>query len=112
MHGAGIRLQRPFECRHRCILHDRDDQWSPPLDSAFAKAKSTGFLITNWTPQSATRALRWMMQGLCGEWLLFGRRFDLAAEGKDGLKRLFGGFQPNQSGAASLSVSPIDYFVV
>ena len=42
-----------------------------------------------------------MMQGLCSEWLLFGRHFDLAAEGKDGLKRLFGSFQPNQSGATS-----------
>lgn len=42
-----------------------------------------------------------MMQGLCSEWLLFGRRLDLAAEGKDGLKRLFGSFQPNDLAAAS-----------
>ena len=35
-----------------------------------------------------------MMEGLCSEWLLFGRRFDLAAEGKEGLKRLFDSFRP------------------
>lgn len=70
-----------------------DDRHAVMLDNAFAKAKSEGFLNGNWTPQSATKALRWMMEGLCSDWLLFGRRFDLAAEGKDGLKRLFGSFR-------------------
>ncbi len=70
-----------------------DDRHTVMLDNAFAKAKSEGFLNGNWTPQSATKALRWMMEGLCSDWLLFGRRFDLAAEGKDGLKRLFGSFR-------------------
>lgn len=70
-----------------------DDRHTVMLDNAFAKAGSEGFLNGNWTPQSATKALRWMMEGLCSEWLLFGRRFDLAAEGKEGLKRLFDSFR-------------------
>lgn len=70
-----------------------DDRHTVMLDNAFAKAGSEGFLNDKWTPQSATKALRWMMEGLCSEWLLFGRRFDLAAEGKEGLKRLFDSFR-------------------
>jgi AcrR family transcriptional regulator len=71
-----------------------DDRHAALLENAFAKASSEGYLDANWTPRSATKALWWMMGGLCSEWLLFGRRFDLAAEGKDGLKRLFAGFRP------------------
>lgn len=46
-----------------------------------------------WTPASATRTLHWMMLGLCTEWLLFGRTFDLTAEGREGLSRLFASFR-------------------
>ncbi len=70
-----------------------DDRHVALLENAFAKARKEGYLNANWTPQSATKALWWMMGGLCSEWLLFGRRFDLAAEGKEGLKRLFGSFR-------------------
>ncbi len=70
-----------------------DDRHVALLENAFAKATSEGYLNANWTPQSATKALWWMMGGLCSEWLLFGRRFDLAVEGKEGLKRLFGSFR-------------------
>ncbi|MDW5316701.1 TetR family transcriptional regulator [Rhizobium sp. PL01] len=82
-----------------------DDRHTVMLDNAFAKAKSEGFLNGNWTAQSATKALRWMMEGLCSEWLLFGRRFDLAAEGKDGLRRLFGSFQPVPESVSAAAVS-------
>lgn len=70
-----------------------DDRHAALLESAFAKASSEGCLDANWTPRSATKALWWMMGGLCSEWLLFGRRFDLAAEGKEGLNRMFNGFR-------------------
>lgn len=78
-----------------------DERHTLMLDSAFDRARNAGFLSGNWTPQSATKALRWMMEGLCSEWLLFGRRFDLAMEGKEGLKRLFDSFRqlPATTGA-------------
>lgn len=34
-----------------------------------------------------------MMMGLCTEWLLFGRRFDLVAQGSEALQSLFAGFR-------------------
>jgi len=77
-----LERQQEVDNRHVALLED-----------AFAKARSEGYLNANWTPQSATKALWWMMSGLCSEWLLFGRRFDLAAEGRDGLKRLFASFR-------------------
>ncbi|WP_426230819.1 TetR family transcriptional regulator [Pararhizobium sp. DWP3-4] len=82
-----------------------DDRHTVMLDSAFDRARTEGFLSGSWTPQSATRALRWMMEGLCSEWLLFGRRFDLAAEGKDGLKRLFNSFRQFPAIAETPAVS-------
>ncbi|MDX3925115.1 MAG: TetR family transcriptional regulator [Shinella sp.] len=62
------------------------------LEKAFARAVETGQLRDCWTPKSAASALRWMIKGICTEWLLFGRRFDVAKEGKEGLKRLLGSF--------------------
>ncbi|QRM55951.1 TetR family transcriptional regulator [Sinorhizobium sp. BG8] len=63
------------------------------LERAFAHADATGRLSAHWTPNSATAALRWMIKGVCTEWLLFGRRFDLAEQGKESLRRLFLSFQ-------------------
>ncbi|OBZ97111.1 TetR family transcriptional regulator [Pararhizobium polonicum] len=98
--------QRIFTILLRCAYSDDllpvlekqqevDDRHVALLENAFAKARSEGYLNANWTPQSATKALWWMMGGLCSDWLLFGRRFDLVAEGKEGLKRLFGSFRPS-----------------
>jgi AcrR family transcriptional regulator len=70
-----------------------DDRHTAILERAFAQAAARGHLDATWTPSSAARALRWTMKGLCSEWLLVGRRFDLAVEGKDGLKRLFASFR-------------------
>ncbi|KQS65530.1 TetR family transcriptional regulator [Rhizobium sp. Leaf371] len=70
-----------------------DDEHTRFLEDAFGKAASRGALSRAWTPSSAARALRWMIKGLCSEWLLFGRRFDLAEEGRQGLSRLFGCFR-------------------
>ncbi|MDK1383887.1 HTH-type transcriptional repressor BepR [Ensifer psoraleae] len=76
-----------------------DDRHNATLELAFARALERGQLQVSWTPASATRALRWMMMGLCTEWLLFGRRFDLVAEGREALRRLFASFRQPQTGA-------------
>ena len=62
------------------------------VDAAFAKAARQGRLCAAWTPHSAASMLRWVIKGLCSEWLLFGRRFDIAAEGGEALRRLFSSF--------------------
>ncbi len=70
-----------------------EERHSAMLDLAFARALERGQLQESWTPASAVRTLHWMMLGLCTEWLLFGRRFDLAAEGRETLRRLFASFR-------------------
>ncbi|WEX77573.1 TetR family transcriptional regulator [Sinorhizobium numidicum] len=70
-----------------------DERHNATLELAFTRALERGQLQESWTPPSAARALHWMMMGLCTEWLLFGRRFDLVAEGREGLKRLFSSFR-------------------
>ncbi|MEI2301154.1 TetR family transcriptional regulator [Ensifer sp. MJa1] len=66
-----------------------DERHNVLLELAFSRALAKGQMHGSWTPASATRALHWMMLGLCTEWLLFGRRFDLKVEGRDGLRRFF-----------------------
>ncbi len=71
---------------------DIDDHHMRVLEVAFARALEQGRMSTGWTPQSAASALRWMIKGLFTEWLLFGRRFDMAVEGRESLRRLFRSF--------------------
>ncbi len=47
-----------------------------------------------------------MMLGLCTEWLLFGRRFDLIAEGREGLSRLFASFRAPAVTATAVAARP------
>jgi AcrR family transcriptional regulator len=75
--------------RHR----DLDEHHNALLELAFARALASGYMRDSWTPTSATRTLHWMMLGLCTQWLLFGRSFDIVAEGRDGLRRLFSSFR-------------------
>ena len=74
--------------------NDIDDEHMQALEAAFAKAQHHGRLFACWTPRSAAAQLRWVIKGLCSEWLLFGRRFDIACEGKEALSRLFGSYAP------------------
>ena len=37
--------------------------------------------------------LYWLLKGMCSDWLLFGKRFDLAKEGAEAVHRLMKGFQ-------------------
>ncbi len=69
-----------------------DDEHMQALEAAFAKAQRQGRLCACWTPHSAASMLRWVIKGLCSEWLLLGRRFDLAGEGREALRRLFRSF--------------------
>ncbi|ASY71151.1 TetR family transcriptional regulator [Sinorhizobium fredii] len=70
-----------------------DERHNAILEHAFARALERGQLQETWTPASAVRTLNWMMMGLCTDWLIFGRRFDLAGEGRDALGRLFESFR-------------------
>jgi TetR/AcrR family acrAB operon transcriptional repressor len=69
--------------------NDIDDEHMQTLEAAFSKAQGQGQLGACWTPRSAASMLRWVIKGLCSEWLLFGRRFDIAREGREALRRLF-----------------------
>lgn len=79
--------------------NDIDDEHMQALEAAFAKAQRQGKLCASWTPRAAAAQLRWIIKGLCSEWLLFGRRFDIAGEGKEALSRLFGSYAPRQPSA-------------
>jgi TetR/AcrR family transcriptional repressor of mexAB-oprM operon len=72
--------------------NDIDDEHMQVLEAAFAKAQHQGRLCTCWSPRSAASMLRWVIKGLCSEWLLFGRRFDIAIEGNEALRRLFASY--------------------
>ena len=71
-----------------------DDYHTRLLETAFERALGRGQMDGRWTPHAATNLLRWTMQGLCSEWLLFGRRFDLPTEGKKSVQQLFASFRP------------------
>ena len=72
--------------------NDIDDEHMQTLEAAFAKAQRQGRLCAAWTPHAAASMLRWVIKGLCSEWLRFGRRFDIVAEGGEALRRLFTSF--------------------
>lgn len=82
---------------------DLDEHHNALLELAFSRALAKGQMQDSWTPKSATRALHWMMLGLCTEWLLFGRRFDLTTEGREGLRRLFSSFRIESSVRSAVS---------
>ncbi|OLP57484.1 TetR family transcriptional regulator [Rhizobium rhizosphaerae] len=67
------------------------------FEAAFREADTRGLLSPVWTPACATRTLHWMAQGLVTDWLLFGRHFDLEAEGRAALRRLFQSFRAMQA---------------
>ncbi len=69
-----------------------DDEHMQALEAAFARVAGQGGLCACWTPHSAASMLRCVIKGLCSEWLLFGRRFDLASDGREALHRLFAAY--------------------
>lgn len=72
-----------------------DQEHTLHLQGTLARAARHGGLADGWTPQSASRAFKWMMKGICWDWLLFGQKFDLVAEGGDKVRRLLSSFRSN-----------------
>ncbi|WP_454853001.1 TetR family transcriptional regulator [Rhizobium binxianense] len=67
------------------------------LKAVFERSLAEDRLAWTWTPDSASRSLRWLIKGMCTEWLLFGKQFDLAKEGVDSVRRLFDSFEKKTS---------------
>lgn len=74
-------------------LEKLDREHTSHMENLLAKAQRNGRLAEVWTPQSASKAFKWMLKGMCWDWLLFGQKFDLAAEGSDRVKRLLASFR-------------------
>lgn len=70
-----------------------DDFHNRNFERAFNQAYRRGKLDSRWTPDTATHAAKWMIKGMCSEWLLFGKRFDLAGDGVDAVRQLFASFK-------------------
>lgn len=59
----------------------------------FNRAERNQRLAGIWTAESASRSLKWLVKGLCWEWLLAREKYDLAGAGKDAVTRLFQSFR-------------------
>ncbi|MGE7369369.1 TetR family transcriptional regulator [Neorhizobium sp. NPDC001467] len=68
-------------------LHNRQ------LEQTLQRAQATGRLASGWTPASACNAVKWMIKGICWDWLLGGQTFDLGNEGCGAVRRLFASFR-------------------
>lgn len=59
----------------------------------FNRAERNGSLAGIWTAESASRSVKWLIKGLCWEWLLSRDKYDLVAVGEDAVTRLFRSFR-------------------
>jgi AcrR family transcriptional regulator len=74
-------------------LEKLDQEHTRHVESILTNAAAKGRLAAGWTPQSASRAFKRLMKGICWEWLLFGQKFDLAEDGSDSARRLLASFR-------------------
>jgi TetR/AcrR family acrAB operon transcriptional repressor len=74
-------------------LEKLDQEHTQHLEAILIEGEKQGCLATNWTPRSASRTFKWLMKGICWDWLLFGQKFDLAEDGSDKVKRLLASFR-------------------
>ena len=91
-----ISLRTNYSDEFAPVLHvqeELDRYQKDRLEAAFARAQAEGAFNDNWTTDSALDALYWLLKGMCSDWLLFGKRFDLAKEGAEAVHRLMKGFQ-------------------
>ena len=58
------------------------------LVAVLDRAAVTGVLSPRWTPQCAAWTLKWLINGMCWEWLLQGQGFDLVEKGSEGIRRM------------------------
>jgi len=70
-----------------------DTEQMQTLTEMFEKAESQDLMDPKWSAQSATLALKWLMKGLCWEWLLAEQKYDLTELGGGGLRRLIASFR-------------------
>lgn len=98
------RRQRIFAILLRCdyspemarILErqrEADAEHLEVLVTAFEQAQAQGQLSGHWTSRSAARTFMWVVKGLYADWLRFGMRFDLEAEARQCVSRLFASFR-------------------
>jgi TetR/AcrR family acrAB operon transcriptional repressor len=91
-----ILLRTNFEGEFVPVLRELetlDDEHIKNMERIFAKAEDKGQLSPPWNPAACSRAVKWQMKGICWEWLLFGRKFDLVALGGDNVRKLFATFR-------------------
>lgn len=76
-------------------LDKLDQEHTLYLESILERAANDNRLASAWTPHSASRTFKWLMKGICWDWLLYGQKFDLSRDGSDKVKRLLASFGSN-----------------
>ncbi len=66
-----------------------ENEQAETLHAIFERARKGGTLAKAWSPETAAQSLRWLLKGLCWEWLLSGQKFDLVQEGRKAVRNLF-----------------------
>lgn len=95
-----ISLRTNYSDEFAPVLHaqeELDRSQKERLEAVFERAEAEGAFNDNWTAESALDAIYWLIKGICSDWLLFGKRFDLAKEGAEAVHRLMKGFQRSPS---------------
>ncbi|CUX48514.1 MAG TPA: TetR family transcriptional regulator [Agrobacterium sp.] len=95
-----ISLRTNYSDEFAPVLHaqeELDRSQKERLEVVFERAEAEGAFNDNWTAESALDAIYWLIKGICSDWLLFGKRFDLAKEGAEAVHRLMKGFQRSPS---------------
>ncbi|MCA2376326.1 MAG: TetR family transcriptional regulator [Agrobacterium sp.] len=91
-----ISLRTSYSDEFAPVLHaqeELDRYHKDRLEAAFERAQAEGAFNDNWTAESALGALYWLLKGICSDWLLFGKRFDLAKDGGKAVHSLMKGFR-------------------
>ncbi|MBP8939472.1 MAG: TetR family transcriptional regulator [Agrobacterium sp.] len=91
-----ISLRTSYSDEFAPVLHaqeELDRYHKDRLEAAFERAQAEGAFNDNWTAESALGALYWLLKGICSDWLLFGKRFDLAKDGGKAVHSLRKGFR-------------------
>lgn len=82
-------------------MRELEELHNKQLEQILQRAEANGKLAPGWTPAAACDAVKWMIKGICWDWLLSGRNFDLDLEGCGCLRRLFASFRNPSSPCAS-----------